>query len=167
MCSIMGAIAGISGIMGTFASASAQSQSISAQNRANEYNAIAAQNNATLSAQQAQDARDRAKEDAKMKGMEVAKVMGTQKTRYNASGVELAGSAEQVIGDTAFWGEYDKNTILNNGEKEAWGYEMQQTNYLNQANMYRANKQNNSVFGSILSGMTSVGMGLATTYRNT
>ena len=108
MCSIMGAIAGISGIMGTFASASAQSQSISAQNRANDYNAAVAQNNAALSAQQAQDARDRAKEDSKMKGLEVAKVIGTQKARYSASGVELAGSAKEVIGDTAFWGEYDQ-----------------------------------------------------------
>lgn len=164
MCSVVGAIAGISGILGTFASASAQSQSISAQNQANEYNARVAMTNASYSAQQAQDARDRGKEEAKMKGLEVARTIGTQKNKYSASGVELTGSAEQALADTAMWGEYDKNTILNNAEKEAWGYEVEQTNYLNRANMLQASKKSYSPFGSILSGVTSVGMNLANTY---
>ena len=164
MCSIMGAIAGISGILGTFASAGAQAESVSAHNNAAQYNAQVAMTNASYSAQQAQDARDRGAEDAKMKGLEVAKVIGSETNKYAASGVELTGSAGQKLADTAMWGEYDKNTIGNNAEKEAWGYEVEQTNYLNKANMLQASKQNYSPFGSIVSGVTSVGMNLANTY---
>ena len=165
MCSIIGAIAGFSGILGTFASAGAQSQQVAAANRAAEYNANVARTNASYAEQQAKDARERGVEEAKLKSYEIAKTMGEQKTNFATSGVELSGSAEQVLSDTAKWGKYDTNKIKENAEKEAWGYEVQQTNYLNQANMQQASKQSFSPFGSILSGVTSIGTNLAQTYN--
>ncbi len=164
MCSVMGAISGVLGIMGTVASSSAQAQAIDAQNKANDYNAQVAMANAQLSAKQAQDAIDRGEEDVKTKAREIAQTIGTQKSTYLSSGVELAGSAVDTIADTAAWGEYDKQTIRDNADKEAWNYDMQAANYTNEANMLQASKRSYSPFGSLLSGVTSVGMGLANTY---
>lgn len=66
----------------------------------------------------------------------VAQTMGTQRASLAASGADISdmnSSAQNILGDTAQWGDYDANLIRYNSEMQAWNYQNQGTQYAAQA----------------------------------
>ena len=155
MCDLMVGLAMGAGMLGSIANYAAESSAVSAQNAANDYNAAVAMENANLADKQAKDALERGEEDAEAKKLEIAAELGKEKAAYGASGVELSGTPTEKLSQTSYWGQQDVNTIHDNAEDEAWGYDVQKNNYLKQANMLQASKQSVSPF-SIITGMSGV-----------
>lgn len=82
------------------------------------------------------------------KRREVAQTMGTQRASLAASGADISdmnSSAQNILGDTAQWGDYDARMIRYNSEMQAW-------NYRNQATQYRAEGKAASRAGAIGAG---------------
>lgn len=86
-------------------------QGISAGRTAN-YNARLAENNAMA-------ARTAAAAEAERERVRALRLTGTQRAGYGKAGVQLSGSALDVIGDTAAQSELDALTILYGGESRA------------------------------------------------
>ena len=85
---------------------------------------------------------------------QTAKLKGAQKTGYAASGIDLASrSVQNVLNETDYLGEVDKNQAAANALTNAWGYRLQATNFENNANIQQS--QRRSPWGAALS--TAVG----------
>lgn len=86
--------------------------------------------NAQLAEWQAQDAEARGEANAKIARRKTEQVIGEQRVRLAAQGVDVnRGSALDVQADAAYLGELDALTIQNNAAKEAWGYRVQGADY--------------------------------------
>ncbi len=98
--------------------------------------------NADAAEAQAQDSINRgnaAADEARRRSRQAA---GTQAAIMGATGADMSmGSAADIFGDTAQFGELDALTTVNNAQREAYGYEVQAGNYRNQASAAR--KQGN------------------------
>ena len=159
MCSFMGAIAAVAGIAGTMARASAQSQQIEAANKAANWNARIEMDNAEIAHKQAEDAKKIGLQEVEQNERKYNQLIGEHTTGLTASGVELTGTAAQLLGQDAVAKQEDKHTILSNTDKNIWGYNMQANNHTNRANLYYASKQDYNPIGSILGGFTETAMG--------
>ena len=85
---------------------------------------------------------------------QTAKLKGAQKTGYAASGIDLASrSVQNVLNETDYLGEVDKNQAAANALSNAWGYRLQAINFENNANILQSRRQ--SPWGAALS--TAVG----------
>lgn len=71
----------------------------------------ASEYNASISRQEAELARQSGALDAERQRKQTGKIVGTQKTQYGASGVELTGSPLDVMIETAAEGELDARII--------------------------------------------------------
>lgn len=120
----MGLAAGIGfTAFGTLAEANAQEQ-------AGEGNAAILRRNAALAEISAVDALERGKEDARLHRSKVRQIIGSQRARLAAQGIDIeSGSALDVQVSTATVGEYDAITIENNAAREAWGYRNQVSDF--------------------------------------
>lgn len=78
------------------------------QHQASKYNAKVAQNNAILSQQSAN-------ENARRHRLQVQKALGSLRANVGASGIDLDGSALDVLGESARVGELDALTIEHAG----------------------------------------------------
>jgi hypothetical protein len=115
--------------------------------------------NAELAELQAQDAIARGREaELKHRG-DVRRLVGAQRTRYAAQGVDLASeSVGDVIGNTEMLGELDALTIRQNAMREAWGYRVDASNSRNQgrlalmAGRNQANSMRMQSYSTLLSG---------------
>jgi hypothetical protein len=100
--------------------------SVSASREQSQFQSIISKNNAAYQENAARDAEKRglAAEDAQR--MALRRLVGTQRARYGASGVDLGGgSPEDVLLDTIRQSENDVLTIRNNAAREAFGYRTQ------------------------------------------
>jgi hypothetical protein len=104
-----------------------------------KYQAQVSANNATLAQQQAADATARGKVEEQSHRRRVAQTMGAQRANIAGSGFEIGDTTSQdILGDTASFGEIDAFAIRDNAAREAWGYEVQSSNYTNDAQLQRA-----------------------------
>lgn len=86
----------------------------------------AADYNAQVSEQLAQDALDKGRADEQMYRQGVKTLMGAQRADFAGQGVEVdTGSPVDVRADTAYLGEQDAQQIRLNAQREAWGYRAQ------------------------------------------
>jgi phage protein U len=161
--STVGVIGGALGIAGLAASTKAQVQSVQADNRAADYNAAAAMQNAALAQQQAADAKARGEEDAKRLRMQTEQLKGDQRARIAASGVLVdddsgAGDTLDTLATTAMRGKDDESLLLSNAAREAWGFQVQSTNYQQQAQLAKMSKTNpyTAAAGGLLTGTSSL-----------
>ena len=136
-----------------FSAYSAMQQSQASKDSAN-YNAAIQRNNATIAEYQAKDAvarGDKATEDHMRK---VAQLKGSQKASMAARGLDLSeGTPLNILTDTDLFGEIDANTIQTNAAREAWGYRAQGSNSTAQANLYKAQADNQN---PLMAGATSL-----------
>ena len=79
----------------------------------------------------------------------------SQRTTAAASGAQVSGSALSVLADTAMGIEQDADTIRFNTLKDKWGFDVQRTNFTNQANAARASAKNAKTAGW-MGGFTSL-----------
>ncbi|WAH51950.1 hypothetical protein LMA04_17920 [Pseudescherichia vulneris] len=105
--------------------------------------AAVASANAESAQAQAQDSINRGNAAADEARRRNRQAIGTQIATAAANGADIStGSALDIFGDTAQFGELDALTTVNNAQREAYGFEVQASNYKNQA---AAAKQQGSV----------------------
>jgi hypothetical protein len=93
-----------------------------AQQRAGKAEEQAAAMNATIAARDAAIVRDQAKADVALLQREKVRNIGAARAQYGASGVTLDGSPLDILEQSAYNAELDKQTILYKAEVEATGY---------------------------------------------
>lgn len=141
-----GLMSGLGSIATGFAQSRAQENAGDARAQAYEYNAAVARSNAAAAMQAAEA-------DAKQQARENARRLGTLRTGLVAQGVEMTGTPLLILDEEVQQGELETQKKLYKGK-------IQQTNYLNEANMadYAASQSrsaaSNSAGSSLLSGFS-------------
>lgn len=103
------------------------------------YQSQVAANNAKVSEWQAEDAKARGDEAANQLRRKYAGLQGTQRATMAARGLDLTeGSANAILTDTDFFGQYDQNIARDNAGREAWGHRVQAGNFRGDAAAFRA-----------------------------
>lgn len=138
----------------------ARSNAVAQQNALN-YQAQVSANNAKIAQWQAQDALQRGARTEQTQRLKTAQLKGAQRASLAARGISLdEGSALNLLQDTDFMGDLDVATIQDNTTKEAWGFENQANNALNDAALMtgraQATSPNAAMFGTLLTGAGSV-----------
>ncbi len=148
--------------------ASAQQQAYEAKAKESQYQAQVAENNRQTSEQNARVAAAAGEQQAFNKGMETRQKVGGIVAGQAASGVDVSsGSALDVKSSTQELGQVDALTIRSNAAREAYGYQVQGSNFGAQAEADRFGGENDitagqnakkagdiAATGSILSGIT-------------
>ncbi|RWT65455.1 hypothetical protein DN588_00710 [Enterobacter cloacae] len=120
----------------TAASAAASAYS---QNQQAKYTSAVAEKNADIAEAQAQDSINRGNAQADEIRRRNRQAAGTQAATMGATGAELStGNALDIFGDTAQFGTLDALTTVNNAQREAYGYQVQGSNYQSQADAARS-----------------------------
>ena len=120
------------------------------------YNKEVANNNATTAEYQAQDAIERGELAEKQSRLQTQQLIGKQKAAIAGSGFTISGgSAEDVITDTAAFGEEDVFAIRSNAAREAWSFRVSGTNALAQGQLAAAEGTSGAAT-SLLTGTASV-----------
>lgn len=116
--------------IGAGVSAMGAQQQAEASAASNRYQAQVAANNALIAEQNARYAREAGQSQAYQNQYKIRQAVGAQKAQQGASGIDVnSGSPLDVRVSTAELGELDTLTILNNAEREAYGYESQSVNF--------------------------------------
>ncbi|WP_343684002.1 hypothetical protein [Asticcacaulis sp.] len=88
--------------------------------------------------QQARQTLEAGNAEAQAVMLDTARAKGAQRTAFATNGVDLTSeSAQGVLTATDFVGQVDKNTVLANAMRDAWGLRTEATNETNRANMAR------------------------------
>lgn len=145
MCEPVSIIAGsalVLSAIGVGVQAYGQAKEQSAANRAAEYNAQMMERNAQIARYQAADAEARGQLAEKQHRLQVANLIGEQRSGFGASGVLVdTGSPLDIVLDTAEQGEFDALTIRHNAAMEVWGYGNQEAESIANASLYRSTKR--------------------------
>lgn len=108
--------------------------------------------NAGISSRAANDAIKRGEVEADEQRKTTQQVIGAQRTGFAAGNIDVnTGSAGQVQNDAAALGELDALTIINNAEREAYGYRVQAMDQRQQGKLAKWQGKTGA-FGSILGG---------------
>ena len=131
-----------------------------ASKNAGDANAAIDNSNASIASQAAGVALENGQQAAGIRAMQGSRTGGSQKTAFAASGVAAnAGSALDVLGDTAAVSKQDQDVIQNNAARTAWGYSASATNFKNKAALDEQSGASGEV-GDILGGVTGAASGL-------
>lgn len=140
----------------------AHEQGVAAANQAN-YQAQVAVNNQKIASEYATSEIEKGQVLEQNKRTDTAARIGAERAAIGASGLDVnTGSALRLQVDTAAVGELDAQTIRNNSQRAAYGYEVQGMGYAANAGADDAAAQNASRFGalgafsSIIGGASSV-----------
>lgn len=130
-------------IIGTLASTGMSVMGSIQQGKAAEaqanYQAQVSANNAQVAKMQAEDAIKRGKQEEEEHRVQVRRMLGAQRAGIAGSGFDLGDATSQdILGDTAAMGEFDALQIRSNAAREAWGYEVQGSNFTAEAQLQRA-----------------------------
>ena len=124
--------------------------------RAYAYQAQVARNNAQIDEYRAEDAIERGQQAEFRRGLQTAQVAGAQRARFAAAGLALnEGSPLNILSDTEYMGQLDRDTIETNANREAWALRMQASNDLSNADLlqYRSDSEHpNRAFVTTLIG---------------
>lgn len=125
-------------------------QSANAQKAEGAYQAKIAENNAIGAEQQARDASLRGSIDEEKQRLRTKQMIGSQRAVLAANGVDLgSGTAVDLVGESAGFGEMDALTVRANAAREAWGFTEQAKNYRTQGRMTKW-QANNAAKGTLL-----------------
>ena len=153
--SLVGQIGGgISSAIGGYMSASANKAMLEAQARIAEMNAQLAERNAQFSL-------DKGNKEVAALTLKAGQVKSSQRAAMAANGIDLSeGSAAELQASTEVLKDIDKNTLVANAVREAWGHRMERTAFENDAIMKRGAAEGISpgmaLFGGLLTTATNV-----------
>lgn len=85
---------------------------------------VADQNKKVVEAQ-ALDAERLGQREASERRLKTRLQMATQTAGFGAQNVEQTGTALDILGDTAMFGQIDEDSIRANAQRKAWGYRQQ------------------------------------------
>lgn len=121
--SLISIAAGTLGLAGTIMSVNGIKQEGRAESKANQYNAA-------IMRQQAEDAKARGLEEQVSAARKNKQLLGQQRAMMAANGVDLSSATPmELFTQTAEFGEEDRQTIIDNTNREVWGYNTQATLY--------------------------------------
>lgn len=139
-----------------------------------KYQASMARINAQLANMSAESALRAGEKQQQQIMTKTSKLKGAQKAAYGAAGIDLSSrSAQNVLNETDYMGEVDRNQAAANALTNAWGYRLQATNYENNANILKSQRQSpwgaalSTAVGGILGSeraMSTIGSGLSSLY---
>lgn len=135
-------------------SAYQQSQAAKSQG---EYQAKVARNNERVAEMQAADAKERGDVAAAAVRRKYAALEGTQAASLAARGLDISeGSANSILTDTNFFGDFDQRTTRSNAAREAWGYKVRAGNFSGDAAAYQAGADaQNPYLSGVLAGTSA------------
>lgn len=142
-------------------------QTAQTQRAIGRYNAEVAENNAQVAEQQARDANIRGARKADEQRLKTKLMIGKQRASLAAQGVTLDSETSlDILGDTAMFGAMDEETIRTDAAREAWGYQVQATNYRNQGRLDRwtGNMQARGTLLSTAAQTFQMGAGVASSW---
>lgn len=124
-------------------------QQANARKASSEYQAQVANNNAQVANWQAQDAKERGDVNAANLRRKYASLQGTQEATLAARGLDISeGSANAILTDTDFFGDYDQRLARSNSQREAYGFRVRAGNFTGDAGSYSAAANADNPFGS-------------------
>ena len=141
-------------------------QANSAKASAN-YNAQVQENNAKVAERNRTMALDQTESEANQKQREIRRTLSTIRANYGKSGLDMAGSALDVLEDSAIEGALDVQTIRYQGDVRAQGYTDEAIAQRNGAELSRMNAKAQGKAGaigaasSLLGGITNAGTALS------
>jgi len=164
----MGAVLPVLSIIGTVVggvvSAAGAMQGGQAAAAQAKYQAQVAKNNAIMANWAADDAINRGRSQEQIQRLKTAQLISRQRAALASNGVLVdAGSALNLVEDTAMIGEFDALTIRDNAAREAWQNRAQGANFTAEAQLakMRASSAQQSgfgtAFGTLLTTAGSVG----------
>jgi hypothetical protein len=128
--------------VGGITQARAQSAAGQAQADAAKYQAQVAKNNSIMAERAAQDALARGAAAEAQQRARGRLVMGSQKTKFAANGIDLASeTVEDVAASQGGLNELDALTVRENAAREAYGFRVEGSNYSSQADLLRSQAQ--------------------------
>jgi len=128
------------------------------------YEARAANQNARIESERANDARERGQTENLNYQRQVSQEMGTQQASMAANGVDPTfGSAAYVRGDTAMIGAEDVRTISRNTFQEMRGFDINAASFRAEAKAARRRKTGFLIQGGLA--MAGTALGAAQQYR--
>ena len=132
-----------------------------------------AKNNAKIAQANAEQKNQEGIEEARLTRMKTIQKIGAQQAAMAANGIDVtSGSALDMIGDTASWGEYDALTTRYNYGTQARAYNQQAQNFNNQAEIDLISGQNarsaarTQAIGTALNGLGDMASVSAKWYGN-
>lgn len=93
--------------------------------QAQSYNNQVAKQNTAIANAKAIDEERLGQIEASEKRLETRMKMASQEVGFAAQNVEQSGTALDILGDTAMFGEVDQQRIRASAARRAWGYRMQ------------------------------------------
>lgn len=130
-------------LAGTAVSYNNSRKQAKAVKKAGAVEAALGEQNAELAEASARDAIALGVEAASRQRQTVRGVVGSQRAALAAQGVDLGdGDAGALQQESVQLGELDVLTIKNNAARQAWGYQVEATNYRNQAKLARMGASN-------------------------
>lgn len=158
MCGVVEALTMASGLFSAYSSI----QQGNAQAAAYEAQAATANQNAKIAAWQAEDTLKRGAGEEKKLRERGGQFAATQLSQLAASGQQVSGSALGVLQDTGMGIEQDADTLRLDFAKEKWGHDVQQVNYMNEADAARSSAKNAKKAGQIgaLTSLMGAGVGV-------
>jgi hypothetical protein len=131
---------------GVVAAIAAQKQA-NTENAVSEYQGRVAANNAQVAEWQAEDAKSRGDLSASQSTRKYQQLQGSQVASFAAKGMDVSyGSPNAILTDTDYFGAYDENVVRANSRREAWGYQVQADNYMNQHQFLKDQREMNNPF---------------------
>jgi len=112
-----------------------------------------ATNNRIIAEQQAADATKRGETAAQESVRKARAIASAQRAAFAARGVDLSGTAADIVNQTDFFGQSDAVTSRDNAAREAWGFRARAAGFQGQAN---ASNPWESAGGSLLSSAPAV-----------
>lgn len=126
-----------------------------AQRQEGKANAAIAENNARLASADADATNAQATRDMEQQSWRTRALLGQQRASIAANNLDPTfGTAAEIMGETAMFGEVDQQTLRMNAARQSWGFNAQATNYRNQGSLARWSG-NTQAAGTILGGLAS------------
>lgn len=121
------------------------------------YQSQVAANNSKLASWQAADAKERGDKAAADTRRKYAALQGTQTAALAARGLDISeGSANAILTDTDFFGDYDQRVVRSNAEREAYGFKVRAGNFAGDAAFYsHMAASENPLLSGAMAGATS------------
>ena len=149
MCDPLSIAAGTLGLAGTIMQVNGIKQEGRAESKANQYNAA-------IMRQQAEDAKARGLEEQVSAARKNKQLLGQQRAMMAANGGDLSSATPmEMFTQTAEFGEEDRQTIIDNTNREVWGYNTQATLYDMAAKQAKKAAKRNAI-STILGGSSNL-----------
>lgn len=125
------------------------------QKKEGRANAAIMENNAQLADQQAKNAAAMGDREAEQAAWRNRAVLGQQRAAIAANGIDSqTGTAAELLGETAMFGEVDQQTIRLNSAQSAWGFRADALNSRNKGAQAKWSGKSQAT-GTLLSGLGS------------